>query len=382
MIRMSGKSNSENGTRTAALWGAALASIALMLSAGTIQSAAAHGHFTLPVDDPHLQGKQAVLVIGHSAEPAFGVERGVTNGLHNLELSLTDFDTKMPLASAQLKADKYYFKDIEAFNAAASVNDADANQTGVAVGGIFGQPGFYQARQLVSEGIYGYRIYGTIDYFGEASIPIDVTTFCTSTEGNTTKFNSQGFSGGYGCVPAVESLAFPANALDSDAKDTAVVKVIAVGPNGESLRMYAKLRQGDELVTRGFTPFYFQGKVGDTYKVSVANFGSRVLDRWDDGSTNRDRTITLSEDTTLTASYSLKNAAPASNSTSTDLAGSNKAQLTVPVSYDYANSAQSPPPQAETTYLFQLLGIGAPIAIAGIFGLKKYKGRKDEASEE
>lgn len=247
--------------RSLASWIIAFAAMALMLSAGTIQSASAHGHFTLPVDDPHLQGKRVVMVIGHSSEPAFGVEPGVTDGLHHLELSLADFDTKMPLAGAQLKADKYYFKDIESFNAADSPGDASANQTGVAVGGVFGQAGFYQARQLVSEGIYGYRIYGTIDYFGEASIPIDVTAFCRSTEGNTTKFNSPGFAGGYGCVPGVETLAFPANALDNDAKDTAVVKVVAVGPNGENLRMSAKLRQGNELVTQGYTPFYFQGKV-------------------------------------------------------------------------------------------------------------------------
>ena len=179
---MSGKSISEKRTRTVALWGAALASMALMLSTGMIQSAFAHGSFTVPVTNEHVQNKQVVLVIGHSAEPAFGVKPGITNGLHNLELSLTDFDTKMPLAGAQLKADKYYFKDIESFKAATSINDADQNQTGVAVGGIFGQPGFYQARQLVSEGIYGYRIYGTIDYFSEASVPIDVTTFCTSTD--------------------------------------------------------------------------------------------------------------------------------------------------------------------------------------------------------
>ena len=147
---MSRKSSSENRTRTAALWGAALVAMALMLSAGTIQSAFAHGSFTVPVTSKHLQNKQAVIVIGHSAEPAFGVEPRITNGLHNLGLSLTDFDTKMPLAGAQLKADKYYFKDIESFNAATSVNDADANKTGVTVGGIFGQPGFYQARQLVS----------------------------------------------------------------------------------------------------------------------------------------------------------------------------------------------------------------------------------------
>lgn len=367
--------------RSLASWIIAFAAMALMLSAGTIQSASAHGHFTLPVDDPHLQGKRVVMVIGHSSEPAFGVEPGVTDGLHHLELSLADFDTKMPLAGAQLKADKYYFKDIESFNAADSPGDASANQTGVAVSGVFGQAGFYQARQLVSEGIYGYRIYGTIDYFGEASIPIDVTAFCRSTEGNTTKFNSPGFAGGYGCVPGVETLAFPANALDNDAKDTAVVKVVAVGPNGENLRMSAKLRQGNELVTQGYTPFYFQGKVGDTYKVSIANFGSRVLDKWDDGSTNKDRIITLSGDSTLTASYRLKNAATASNSTSTDLTGSDKVQLTVPVSYNYANSAQSQPP-AESTYLLQLLGIGVPMAIAGIIGLKKYKGRKDGARED
>ena len=382
------------------MWSAALAAMALMLSAGSIRSAFAHESFTFPVTSSHLQNKEAVLVIGHSAEPAFGVERGVTNGLHNLELSLTDFDTKMPLAGAQLKADKYYFKDIESFNAATPLNYADANQTGVTVGGIFGQPGFYQARQLVSEGIYGYRIYGTIDYFGEASVPIDVTTFCRSTEGNTTKFNSLGFPGGYGCVSDVETFAFPSNALqnngdDNGAKSTAVVKVVAVGPNGEDLRMFTKLRnENKELVTQGYTPFFFQGNAGNSYQVSIANFGSRVFDRWDDGSTSKDRTITLSEDTTLKASYRAKSETTTSNSTSSPaaLTKQDEAQVTIPVTYNYAGAQDAAvtgiagfgatSSSSESASLLQLFAVAIPVAVAGAIGARVYRRKKEDNGPE
>jgi hypothetical protein len=343
--------------------------MALMLAASVLlQPAFAHGRFTLPVTDAPVQGRQAVMVIGHTNEPTFAVERGVHNGLHGLEISLSDFDTKMPLAGAQLKADKFYFKDMASFNAADSVNDADEVVNGTSVGATFGSPGFYQIRQLVTEGIYGYRIYGTINYFDVASVPVDVTAFCRSSEGNTTKFNSPGFAGGYGCVDDIDTLAFPEGVLESGTGDKAVIKVVAVSPEGQELGMFAKLRQGSKVVTQGFTPFYFQGKPGETYKVSMANFEDRKFERWDDGSKSRDRTVTLEQDVTLTAHYSKGTAINAT-------AGpQGKAQVAIPVGYSVAGgqsqaAVQGPGP-ADGTLLLQLLGIGLPAVAAAVFGLR------------
>lgn len=42
---------------------------------------------------------------------------------------------------------------------------------------------------------------------------------------------------------------------------------------------------------------------GTTYKVYASNYKNRVFDHWDDGSKSRIRTLTITEDTTITASY-------------------------------------------------------------------------------
>jgi hypothetical protein len=45
------------------------------------------------------------------------------------------------------------------------------------------------------------------------------------------------------------------------------------------------------------------GEEGASYTVTVADFGDRTFDHWDDDSTNNTREITLEEDTTITAYY-------------------------------------------------------------------------------
>jgi hypothetical protein len=66
---------------------------------------------------------------------------------------------------------------------------------------------------VVADGIYGYRLYGNISYFGVANVTINSTVFCTSSddEGNTTKFNSPGWSGSFGCPQDIDTIAFPTN---------------------------------------------------------------------------------------------------------------------------------------------------------------------------
>jgi hypothetical protein len=177
------------------------------------QQAFAHAHTELAVSQDAVAGKKKVqVVVGHTGEPTYGVKPGVHDGKHNLEVMLSDSETSLPLTGAVLKADRYYFKDLQSFNRAKSVADADSVVKGTPVSAVFGDAGHYMARQVQKAGIYGYRIYGNVSYFGVATVPIDSTVFCNSDAGNTTKFNSPGWSGGFGCTQDINSIAFPPRA--------------------------------------------------------------------------------------------------------------------------------------------------------------------------
>lgn len=189
---------------------ATVAAFSFMLLSGVImQQAFGHASTTLTLTEDPVVGKKIRVVLGHTNEPTFGAKPGIHDGKHNMEVFLSDSDTRLPLAGASLKADMYYFKDIKAFNKATSPDDATEKRLGVAVGSVFGDPGHYLIREVQKDGIYGYRLYGTINYFGEGSIGIDSTIFCRSSEGDTSKFNSPGWSGSYGCTEEIDDILFP-----------------------------------------------------------------------------------------------------------------------------------------------------------------------------
>jgi hypothetical protein len=194
---------------------AIVASLTIIISSPTtIQPAFAHAETILPINVGVQQGRGIVIVVGHSNEPSYGVKPGIHDGLHGLEVTISDNATGLPIGDAQLRADRYYFTDLESFNSATSVEDADQIQEGIDVGAVFGENGRYLARQLVADGIYGYRIYGNISYFGVTNIAIDSTIFCSASEeegGNTAKFNSPGWSGSFGCPQDIDTIAFPTN---------------------------------------------------------------------------------------------------------------------------------------------------------------------------
>ena len=190
---------------------AAAVTASLSLYSGTAY-AFPHASTTINPDnsDPDQENANPVrLSIGHSDEPTFGVVPGVHSGKHNVEVSLSDAATLLPLKGANLTVDKYYFTSITSFNAATSATQADSVQTKVKLSEVFGDPGHYITRQIQSPGIYGYKIYGTINYFDVAEIPIDKTIFCTSADGPTTKFNRGTWSGAFGCTENIESITFP-----------------------------------------------------------------------------------------------------------------------------------------------------------------------------
>ena len=352
--------------------------LAVAFVPATIQKAFAHAHTEMGVlEGDHLARKKVSIVVGHTAEPAFGVEPGVDDGKHNLEVLLSDAATKLPLTGATLKADKFFFKDIESFNKASSVNDADEIAKNVTVGAVFGDSGHYMARHVVTDGIYGYHIYGTIDYFKVAQLPADFTIFCRAANGDTSKFNSPGWTGAFGCPDNINSLAFPKDAISSKDSDDnghkAIIKIAAIDANGQDLRTYSKVKQDGKILKDGFTPLTFEGTAGQTYQIRVANFSDKQFARWEDGTTTqRERTITLSGDTMFTAKYNTVTAKTSSN---------DQDQTTIPVSYRYAANAQADAvasarvtKTSENAGLSQLLAIGLPIAVAaGAIGWRNLK---------
>ena len=218
---------------------AVFATMGLLVSPSFTGNAFAHAHMTLTPDIENVN--PISVVIGHTNEPAFGVKPGVYDGRHNLEFFLEDAETALPLSGAQLSVDKYYFRDFRSFERASSPDRADQVETNITLGEAFGDPGHYEVDQIHQPGIYGYRVYGTIDYFGIAEVPIDTTMFCEMEDGsgNTSKFNSEGWGGGYGCTSDIDDLYFPneprlIRSTDSDAGNAELQQVAAPGSSASN----------------------------------------------------------------------------------------------------------------------------------------------------
>jgi hypothetical protein len=157
---------------------AVLATMGLLVSTSFTGNAFAHAHMTLTPDIENVN--PISVVIGHTNEPTFGVKPGVHDGKHNLEVFLEDAETALPLSGANLTVDKYYFRDLRSFERASSLDRADQVELNITVGESFGEPGHYEAEQIMQPGIYGYRLYGTINYFDIAKVPINTTVFCST----------------------------------------------------------------------------------------------------------------------------------------------------------------------------------------------------------
>jgi len=172
-------------------------------------------------NDPNQENANNItLVLGHTNEPAYGKLPGIHDGKHNVEVELSDQATTLPIQgdnqtepffpNTQIMVDKYYFKNIKSFENAQSLDDADAKELNVPLTAVFGQPGLYFNRQVIDPGIYGYTLRGVINYYGVASVPIEETTkFCTSEEGDTSKFDSPGWTGSFGCPISIKDIFFP-----------------------------------------------------------------------------------------------------------------------------------------------------------------------------
>jgi len=90
---------------------------------------------------------------------------------------------------------------------------------------------------------------------------------------------------------------------------TSTLTVKTVNAAGSAITgYYTTLSQNGAVVKTGFSPVSFTLKSGQTYQVSVADYGDYTFDHWNDGSTSRQKTVTGGQATTLTAYY--KTSAP------------------------------------------------------------------------
>ena len=179
-------------------------------SSFSIDEAMAFPHASLIIDPDEEHANDIQVILGHTNEPAYGKLPGIHDGKHNLEVELLDAATLLPIPNATLFADKYYFKNIESFKRAESLEDADAIELNVPISAVFGQPGTFYNRQVIDPGIYGYTIRGTINYYDVAQVPLENTTkFCSIPGENLTKFDSPGWNGSFGCPQNIKSIFFP-----------------------------------------------------------------------------------------------------------------------------------------------------------------------------
>jgi hypothetical protein len=187
-----------------------LAGIAIIsASSYSIDEAIAFPHASLVLDPEEEHANNITIVLGHTNEPAYGKLPGIHDGKHNLEVDLSDTATTLPISTANITADKYYFKDIKSFQNAQSLDQADDKELNVPVTAVFGEPGTFYNRQVVDPGIYGYTIRGTINYYDVAFVPFEATKFCDIPGEDLTKFDTPGWTGSYGCVQNIKSIFFP-----------------------------------------------------------------------------------------------------------------------------------------------------------------------------
>ena len=184
-----------------------------MISIIGVQNATAHQSAVLLGND---HTNNMVLAIGHVDEPTFGSKPGIHEGKHWLELYIRDEATRLmiPQGNTELMFDKYYFEDVAAYNAAESIDDATQIQLEIPINQAYGKPGYYVHRQIIQDGIYGYHVYGTIDYYGVGHRDIDVTFFCgrVTSMGNPSKFENvvNGTTRGeFGCPQSIQNINFP-----------------------------------------------------------------------------------------------------------------------------------------------------------------------------
>ena len=86
--------------------------------------------------------------------------------------------------------------------------------------------------------------------------------------------------------------------------------------------MYTTLSQNGQTIASGFTPMQFSVTSGQQYVVTISNYAQIFFDHWaDNGSTNPSKTISITQDTVLTAVFSVQSTPVSLTVSSQDIAG-------------------------------------------------------------
>src|SRR3712207_5640693 len=77
---------------------AIVATLTIILSSPTtIQPAFAHAETILPISVDNQPARGIVVVVGHSNEPSYGTKPGIHDGMHGLEVTISDNATGLPI---------------------------------------------------------------------------------------------------------------------------------------------------------------------------------------------------------------------------------------------------------------------------------------------
>lgn len=182
----------------------------LVLASGTSALAFPHASKVISFNIQNGETRSIQLVLGHTREPTLALAPGTHDGMHHVQIIIRDAATSLPIKTADLQLDRYYFKN------EADYNSGDLNraikETGLKVSSVHGLPGEYTVRQILTRpGIYGYHIYGTVTYFDGTVVNIDETKFCSQEgmRGVQGPYDTSDWRGGYGCTGAVKDWYWP-----------------------------------------------------------------------------------------------------------------------------------------------------------------------------
>ena len=81
------------------------------------------------------------------------------------------------------------------------------------------------------------------------------------------------------------------------------ITINAYDGQGRDRHMWTTVSADGLTVQVGFAPLNFTGSHGATYSITMSDYEDRVFDHWEDGSTDRTRTLTLYRDYTIGAYY-------------------------------------------------------------------------------
>ena len=147
---------------------------------------------------------------------------------------------------------------------------------------------------------------GTSPYTWSVNFGDGSSSTLSSTSSISKKYSA---AGTYSAMAAVKdssgrtATSSPLSIAISKAPSILTIKTVDSAGNPLSGYYTTLLREGSQAQS-AFSPAQFSLAAGQTYQVSVSDYGDYAFSRWDDGSTSRTKTVSINSPTTLTAHYS------------------------------------------------------------------------------